>query len=150
MKTTLVTMIKLNIQTLARRGTHIQAYVDPMWSHHEGSMSIPRANLRWAHVDCRRRTHEVNVGDQHCAHVGPTYHCYLDFHSSVATKNSMSRIVGNIVMCDVPELLANHVECIKCPAGERHITAATYESIARKVGIFLPVGTGKFVLIEWV
>ena len=69
-------MIKLNIQTLARRGTDIQAYVDPMWSHHEGSMSIPRANLRWAHVDCRRRTHEVNVGGQHRAHVGPTYHCY--------------------------------------------------------------------------
>ena len=40
-------------------------------------MSIPRANLRWAHVDCRRRTHEVNVGGQHRAHVGPTYHCYL-------------------------------------------------------------------------
>ena len=64
----------------ARRGTDIQAYVDPMWSHHEGSMSIPRANLRWAHVDCRRRTHEVNVGGQHRAHVGPTYHCYLGIY----------------------------------------------------------------------
>ena len=65
------------IAMMKLRGTHIQAYVDPMWSHHEGSMSIPRANLRWAHVDCRRRTHEVNVGGEHRAHVGPTYHCYL-------------------------------------------------------------------------
>ena len=89
-------MIKLNIQTLARRGADIQAYVDPMWSPHEGSMSIPRANLRWAHVDCRRRTHEVNVGGQHRAHVGPTYHCYLGKHYSVSCSGCNFITIGNV------------------------------------------------------
>ena len=49
-------------------------------------MSIPRANLHWAHVDCQRQTHEVNVGGQHRAHVGPTYHRYLGFAAFAELK----------------------------------------------------------------
>ena len=71
------------MQTFTRCGTTIQTHVDPMWSHHEGSTSIPRANLRWADVDCRRRTHKVNVGGRHRVLVDPTYQCYLEAITSL-------------------------------------------------------------------
>ena len=41
-------------------------------------MMVPCRSHKQTYVDCRRRTHEMNVGGKHRDHVGgPTYRCYL-------------------------------------------------------------------------
>ena len=71
-------LIKYKIKLFSKSWPDVEPTSDLMWARRGAKCGLIRwAKLYWANVDFRHWTNEVDVDRQHCAHVVPTYPCYL-------------------------------------------------------------------------